>query len=142
MIRKEIRHTTHLSRQYCCLPIRLANFHLQWPQPRPHTTLAPRLASTHAKLDCGPSSMELSPVQEVVLERITDLDSRGFFSMEFMVQDMVNQLLEPGGGGKVGTKSTFKREPDLKTSFSRKYDYKSDLWEGLGMVQTCRERES
>jgi hypothetical protein len=77
--------------------------------------------------------MNLTKIEEeVVVEHILELDSRGFAPRLSDVADMANSLRAERNLGHVGLNwpSTFiKRQPKLKTKFNRKYDYKRALCE-------------
>lgn len=92
-----------------------------------YSTLARRMNGTHSRRDCTPNSRKLNPLEESVLvQRILNLDSRGFPPRLSAVEDMANKLLADRAGGRVGVKwaSNFvKRTPELKTRLNRTYDY-------------------
>lgn len=55
-----------------------------------------------------------------------DLDSRGLPTRYHDVEEMANQLLadhDPSTVGKRWVINCFKRQPELKTCFHRRYDY-------------------
>ena len=60
----------------------------------PETTLRRRLNGTQSRHDCQPKSKNLTKLEEeVVIEHILDLDSRGFAPSLDAVRDMANKLL-------------------------------------------------
>jgi hypothetical protein len=65
----------------------------------------------------------------VIVQRILDLDSRGFSPRLVSVEDMANQLFAARNGSKVG-----KNRPELKTILNRKYDYKRALCEDPNLI--------
>jgi hypothetical protein len=83
--------------------------------------------------------MNLTKLEEdVVVNYILELDSRGFSPRLADVADMANSLRAERGLGQVGLNwpSTFvKRRPELKTKFNRKYDYKRALCEDPVVIQ-------
>lgn len=89
-------------------------------------TLGRRLGGILSRHDCTPNSRKLTNLEEqVITQRVLDLDSRGFPPRLRAVEDMANKLLADRVGGKVGIKwaSNFvKRCSKLKTSLGRKYD--------------------
>ena len=77
--------------------------------------------------DTIPKSRKLSDLEEqIIIQFILDLDSRGFPPRLRGVKEMADQLLADRDASPVGVRwaSNFvKRHPDLKTRFFRKYDY-------------------
>ena len=77
--------------------------------------------------------MNLTKLEEdVVVNHILDLDSRGFPPRLADVANMANSLRAERGLSQVGLNwpSTFvKRRPNLRIKFNRKYDYKRALCE-------------
>ncbi|USP80370.1 hypothetical protein yc1106_07644 [Curvularia clavata] len=76
--------------------------------------------------------------EEVVVEHILDLGSRGFPPRLADVANMANSLRAERNLGQVGQNwpSTFvKRRPELKVKFNRKYDYKRALCEDPKAIQ-------
>lgn len=75
-----------------------------------------------------PNSRVLTQGEEqTILEHILDLDSRSYPPRLGDVGDMANRLLEARGASRVGTNwpaRFVKRHPQLRTRFSRRYDYK------------------
>lgn len=91
------------------------------------TTLKRRRDGILSRHDCTPNSRKLTNLEEsVVIQRILDLDSRGFPPRLRAVEDMANKLLADRAGGKVGKNwptNFVNRTPELKTRLNRKYDY-------------------
>src|SRR4030081_705087 len=80
--------------------------------------------------------MELE--ESVIVQHILDLDSRRFPPRLSGVEDMANRMLADRSAGKVGKNwaSTFvKRHLELRTRFSRKYDYQRALCEDPELIQ-------
>jgi hypothetical protein len=74
----------------------------------------------------------LGTEEQVIVQHILDLDSRGFPPRLAAVKDMADSLLAARHQGPVGINwaSTFvQRTPELKVKFNRKYDYKRALCE-------------
>ena len=94
----------------------------------PRTTLRRRVKGMPSRRDSIPNSRKLSPYEETaVVQRILDLDSRGFPPRPQGVEEMANHLLAERGATPVGknwTTNFIKRRTELKTKFSRRYDYK------------------
>jgi hypothetical protein len=64
--------------------------------------------------------------EKIIVQRILELDSQAFPPRLSAVEDMANRLLRDRDASRVGKNwaSNFvKRQPQLKTVFSRKYDY-------------------
>ena len=90
-------------------------------------TLSRRLGGILSRRDATPNSRKLTNLEEdAILQRVLDLDARGFPPRLRLVEDMASKLLTDRGGGKVGVNwaSNFvKRCPRLRSRLSRKYDY-------------------
>ncbi|TVY62381.1 hypothetical protein Focb16_v004163 [Fusarium oxysporum f. sp. cubense] len=80
-----------------------------------------------ARSDCIPNSRKLDDLEEqVMVQYILDLDSRGFPPRHRDVEEMANRLLADRDASPVGKRwaiNFIKRQPELKTRFQRKYDY-------------------
>jgi Mor family transcriptional regulator len=90
-------------------------------------TLARRLRGTPARRDTTPKSKKLTATEEkVIVDFILDLDARAFPPRLSGVEDMANQLLEARGAERVGkcwAMNFVKRQPQLKTRYTRRFDY-------------------
>jgi hypothetical protein len=90
-------------------------------------TLAQRLRGTRARRDTTPKSKKLTMTEEkVILDFILDLAARAFPPRLCGVEDMANILLNERGAGRVGKRwalNFVKRQPQLKTRYTRRYDY-------------------
>ncbi|KAG6996134.1 Tigger transposable element-derived protein 1 [Fusarium oxysporum f. sp. conglutinans] len=77
--------------------------------------------------DTIPKSRKLSDLEEqIIVQYILDLDSRGFPPRHRSVEEMTNRLLADRDASPVGKRwaiNFVKRQPDLKTRFQRRYDY-------------------
>jgi hypothetical protein len=93
-----------------------------------HQRLFDRTKGIQARSDCIPNSRKLSDLEEqVIVQYILDLDSRGFPSRYRDVDEMANRLLADRDVSPVGKRwaiNFIKRQPELKTRFQRRYDYK------------------
>src|SRR6478752_6051349 len=91
-------------------------------------TLHYRSQGRQARDDYIPSSRKLSDLEEqVIVEYILNLDSRGFPPRHRDVEEMANRLLADRDASPVGKRwaiNFIKRQPELKTRFQRKYDYR------------------
>ncbi|KAJ0125886.1 Cytochrome P450 monooxygenase yanC [Fusarium oxysporum f. sp. albedinis] len=94
----------------------------------PFRTLHYRSQGRQARNDCIPNSRKLSDLEEqVIVQYILDLDSRGFPPRHHDVEQMANRLLADRNTSPVGKRwaiNFVKRQPELKTRFQRKYDYR------------------
>jgi hypothetical protein len=99
----------------------------------PYTTLSERMAGISPRTETRPNCSKLSRLEEeVIIQRILDLDSRGFAPRLASVEDMANYILESRGGKRVGklwAHRFVQRQPDLKTRFNRVYDFQRALCE-------------
>ncbi|PHH56253.1 hypothetical protein CFIMG_007201RA00001 [Ceratocystis fimbriata CBS 114723] len=93
----------------------------------PPSTLYDRYHGKPSRSDIVPKSRKLSDLEEqVIVEYIINLGSRGFPPRLRGVEEMANRLLADRDASPVGKRwaSNFiKRQPDLKTCFNRRYDY-------------------
>jgi len=71
----------------------------------PRSTLRDRRAEIKARRDCTPNSRLLTdPEEEVLIQYILDLDTRGFAPNLPCVRDMASQINIARGGKPTGTK--------------------------------------
>jgi hypothetical protein len=91
------------------------------------------------KIEFRSKSYRLTIIEEeVVVQHILDLDTRGFPPRLADVEDMANLLLAERQGGRVGKhwpNKFIKRRPELKTRFNRAYDYQRALCEDPELVR-------
>jgi hypothetical protein len=99
----------------------------------PRSTIQRRMAGTTSKADTHHGRLNLTAAEEeAIVGYVLDLDSRGFSPRRTDVEDMANRLLEKRGPQRVGKNWTdrfIKRRPELRTRFSRVYDYQRALQE-------------
>jgi len=99
----------------------------------PQKTLSDRRARKVSRRDCTPNLIKLLKTkEEVIIQHILDLDSRGFPPRLAAVKDMADSLLAARHQDPVGINwaSTFvQRTPELKVKFNQKYNYKRALCE-------------
>ena len=94
----------------------------------PEATLRSRIHGITSRHDSTPNSRKLTLQEEsAIVQFILDLDSRGFPPRPQDVRDIADLLLTVRDGlpvGKNWTTNFINRRPELKSKFSRKYDYK------------------
>ncbi|KAL9562888.1 hypothetical protein ACKAV7_013074 [Fusarium commune] len=92
-----------------------------------HMILWRRQKGIQSRSDWVPKSRKLSDLEEqIIVQFILDLDSRGFPPRLPGVEEMANRLLADRNASPVGKRwaSNFvRRHKELKTRFFRKYDY-------------------
>jgi hypothetical protein len=100
----------------------------------PHTTLADRAKGVLARVESRPSRLKLTQLEEDSLtEWILSMDSRGASPRPATVGVMANILLAARGSyppptiGKNWPSTFINRRPELRTRFSRRYDYQRAL---------------
>jgi hypothetical protein len=90
-------------------------------------TLGRRRAGKPARCDTTPNSKKLTQSEEEAIVRyIVELDARSFPPRLSGVEDMANQLLRARDAppvGKLWAHRFVKRQPELRTCYTRKYDY-------------------
>ncbi|KAI7759588.1 hypothetical protein LZL87_014382 [Fusarium oxysporum] len=93
----------------------------------PFETLRRRHHGIQSRSNTIPKSRRLSDLEEqIIIQFILDLDSRGFPSRLRFVEELANSLLADRNALPVGKRWAYnfvKRQPELKTRFFRKYDY-------------------
>ena len=99
----------------------------------PRSTLRDRIDGMASRRDSTPNSQKLTPKEEeAIVKYLLDLDSRGLPPRPQVVQEMADLLLAKRDASPVGknwTTNFIKRRTEIKTKFSRKYDYKRALCE-------------
>ena len=92
-----------------------------------YRTLQRRRNGMQARCDSIPNSRKLSDLEEqIIVQFVLDLDSRGFPSRLRFVEEMANSLLADRDKPPVGKRwahNFVKRQPELKTRIFRRYDY-------------------
>ena len=103
-----------------------------------YETLRQRIKGIPSRRDSTPNNRRLSSQEEsAIVQYILELDSRGFSPRPSEVREMADLLLTERQESPVGQKwvSNFiNRRPEIKTKFSRKYDYKRALCEDLYII--------
>ena len=91
------------------------------------TTLERRRTGTPSRQDILPPRQRLTKLEEkAIIQYILELDSRSFPPRLAGVEDMANQLLDTRGAPRVGKNwagNFVRRQPELSTRYSRRYDY-------------------
>ena len=99
----------------------------------PRTSIADRMNGRTAQHEWRPVSQKLTKIEEEVLvSKILDMDARGFSPSISMVEDIANQLLAVRSSQRVGSwwaQRLVQRREELKTRFSRGYDFQRALCE-------------
>jgi hypothetical protein len=76
--------------------------------------------------------------EQVILERILDLDSRGFAPQIASVEDMANFILKSQGKERVGqhwARRFIQRHPEIRTRPDRVYDFQRALCEDPELIR-------
>ena len=103
------------------------------------STLSQRQQGRPSKRDCIPKSRKLTNLEEeTIVRKVLELDSQAFPPRIRGVEDMANRLRharEKSPVGKNWTANFIKRQPALRTRFSRRYDYQRALCEDPEVIQ-------
>ncbi|RFN45100.1 hypothetical protein FIE12Z_10660 [Fusarium flagelliforme] len=104
-----------------------------------HRRLSDRKKGIRSRRDIMPNSRKLSDLEEqILLQSIIDLDSRGFPPQIRIVEDMANRLLAARNKPPVGKRwaSNFiERQPELQKRLPRTYGYKRALCEDPTIIR-------
>ena len=104
----------------------------------PATTIRRRRDGYIVRRDNMPNSRKMVDLEESCIVRyILELDSQGFPPRISHVEDMANRLLNQRDAPRVGknwTSNFIRRHPELKTRFTRKYDYQRALCEDSTLI--------
>jgi hypothetical protein len=105
----------------------------------PHATLQRRYNGQQFREDMRANGHKLTPEEEQsLLQWILSMDIRGSAPRPSMVRDMANILLRERSGQPVGTKWVYNytnRHPELKSRYSRRYNYQRALCEDPRIIQ-------
>src|SRR6478752_4268599 len=86
-----------------------------------------RQQGIQSRCDWIPKSRKLTDLEEqIIVQFLLDLDSRGFPARLYFVEEMANSLLADRNASPVGKRwahNFVKRQPELKTRLFRRYDY-------------------
>ncbi|KAK7582935.1 hypothetical protein V3481_012230 [Fusarium oxysporum f. sp. vasinfectum] len=92
-----------------------------------YSTLRDRRNGIQSRSDWVPKSRKLSDLEEqIIVQFLLDLDSRGFPAQLRFVEEIANSLLADRDASPVGKRwahNFVKRQPELKTRLFRRYDY-------------------
>ena len=104
-----------------------------------HATLARRVRGTQSRRDNTPNCRSLRATEEeVIVKHILELDAQGFPVRHAYLRDMADRLLLSRGAPPVGKNWVTRfvnRQPDLRTRFSRKYDYSRAQCEDPALIR-------
>jgi hypothetical protein len=104
----------------------------------PYATLSDRIAGRTTRRESRANGLKLTEVEEeVIVQRILDMDTRGFAPRLAGVEDMANFILKSRGGECVGTRWAqrfVQRRPELNTRFTRVYDFQRALCEDPELI--------
>ena len=93
----------------------------------PYTTLHHRYTGRPVRRDIAPNSKKLTQSEEeAITQYVLELDSRSFPPRLSGVEDMANHLLRERDAPPVGKLWAYrfvKRQPELRTRYTRRYDY-------------------
>ena len=93
----------------------------------PYNTLRDRHAGKPARRDTMPNSRNLTDLEEqTIVQYVVELYTRAFPPRLGSVEDMANQLLHARDAPPVGKRWAYnfvKRQPQLRTRYTRRYDY-------------------
>ena len=103
------------------------------------STLRRRRAGRPARRDIPANSRKLTDLEEQTIVRyIIELYIRVFYPRLAYVEDMANRLLRERDAPPVGIRwahNFVKRQPELRTRFTRKYDYQRAKCEDLKVIR-------
>ena len=104
----------------------------------PESTLRARFNGRQSRRDIGANCRNLTKLEEdTIVQRIIELDSQAFPPRLSAVKNIANRLLHNYNALRVGKNWAFnfiKQQPQLKTVFSRKYDYLQALYKDLKLI--------
>jgi helix-turn-helix, Psq domain/Tc5 transposase DNA-binding domain len=110
----------------------------------PGTTLRSRMAGTTSRAETQSKNRLLDELEEkVLLQYILDLDNRGFSPKLEAVEDIANHILasrKKQPVGKLWAHRFVQRNPELKTRFSRSYDFQRALCKDPKLIENWFQR--
>jgi helix-turn-helix, Psq domain/Tc5 transposase DNA-binding domain len=106
----------------------------------PESSLRRRMNGHTPRAETRANGHILKPTEEdAIVQYILDLDTRGFPPRIAGVEDMANLLLATRSTRRVGKQWAYRfvnRQPELKTRFTRVYDFQRALCEDTKLIQT------
>jgi hypothetical protein len=110
----------------------------------PGTTLRDRMGGVKPITERRPKNQLLDELEEqVLIQHIVDLDERGFSPRLKDIEDIAKSILASRHGppiGKLWAHRLVKRTPELKTRFSRSYDYQRAQCEDPKLLEAWFQR--
>lgn len=107
-----------------------------------HNTLTKRYRGIPSRYESQPNSRKLTDTEEeVLLQRILDLDTQGFPPRISIVREIANLILAnrdaspPQTVGKNWATNFVNRQDSIRTMYNRKYDYQRAKCEDLVLIQ-------
>ena len=107
----------------------------------PYTTLNKRYYGIYSRQETRHPACKLTQTEEeVLLQRILDLDEQGFPLQQAVVRDIAAIILSnrseqpPLTLGKNWITSFIRRHPSLQTKYNRKYDYQRAICKDLKQI--------
>ena len=105
----------------------------------PRSTLRDRINGRSSQMETRANRHKITELEEeVIVQYILDMDSRGFPPKLKNVEDIANHILESRGAKRVGklwVHRFVKRRIELKTRFSRVYDFQRALCEDPKLIE-------
>ena len=108
----------------------------------PYTSLNRRYSGIRSRRETRSAACKLTQnEEEVLLQRILDLDAQGFPPQLAIVRDIANIILSsrskqpPLIVGKNWVTNFVKRQPSLQTKYNRKYDYQRAMCEDREQIE-------
>ena len=104
----------------------------------PESTLRDRMTGRPPRPEYRPKGHKLTELEEeVIVQKILDMDTRGFAPRLAGVEDMANFILKSRGGkcvGKLWAHRFVQRRLELKTRFNRVYDFQRAVCEDPELI--------
>jgi hypothetical protein len=105
------------------------------------STLCIRMSDTTSRAEIQPKNRLLNELEEkVLLQHILDLDAWGFSSKVEGVEDIANYIFKTRPVSKLWAHCFIKCNSELKTRFSRSYDFQRALCEDSKLIEEWFQR--
>ncbi len=105
----------------------------------PRKTLSDRLAGKRMRRDCEANSKRLTKLEEeAIVQRVLEQSAQGLAPSKLQVQEMADKLLKARDSNPVGKNwvdNLVKRTPELRSCWSRPYDYQRAACEDPAAIQ-------